>query len=190
MGSQKVGHDRACTPSSTQTTHTHTHAHTHTNYSSMSYISGGVLFLGWKDPLQEEMATHSSILACRIPWTEEPGGLQSMGSWRVGHDWATDAAERLSMHQLHHCCFYTCFQTYWAWNKDTVILYVHSIIEDTEAQPLVQDAHMWLCMPCMWTNLRDWKRKLTFTSSKFTTCRELTVYYLIFLPNFFFQTWI
>ena len=36
------------------------------------------------------MATHSSILALRIPWTEEPGGLQSMGSQRVGHDWATD----------------------------------------------------------------------------------------------------
>ena len=36
--------------------------------------------LGWKDLLEEEMATHSSILAWRIPWTEEPGGLQSMGS--------------------------------------------------------------------------------------------------------------
>ena len=36
--------------------------------------------LGWEDPLEEEMATHSSILAWRIPWTEEPGGLQSMGS--------------------------------------------------------------------------------------------------------------
>ena len=34
----------------------------------------------WEDPLEEGMATHSSILACRIPWTEEPGGLQSMGS--------------------------------------------------------------------------------------------------------------
>ena len=42
--------------------------------------------LGWEDPLEEEMATHSSILAWRIPWTEEPGGLQSMGSQRVGHD--------------------------------------------------------------------------------------------------------
>ena len=39
--------------------------------------------LGWEDPLEEEMATHSSILDCRIPWTEEPGGLQSMGSQRV-----------------------------------------------------------------------------------------------------------
>ena len=44
--------------------------------------------LGWEDPLEEEMATHSSILAWRIPWTEEPGGLQSMGSQRVRHDWA------------------------------------------------------------------------------------------------------
>jgi len=39
-----------------------------------------VQFLGWEDPLEMEMTTHSSILAWRIPWTEEPGGLQSMGS--------------------------------------------------------------------------------------------------------------
>ena len=42
--------------------------------------------LGWEDPLEKEMATHSSILAWRIPWTEEPGGLHSMGLQRVGHD--------------------------------------------------------------------------------------------------------
>ena len=42
--------------------------------------------LGQEDPLKKEMATHSSILAWRIPWTEEPGGLQSMGLQRVGHD--------------------------------------------------------------------------------------------------------
>ena len=42
--------------------------------------------LGWEDPLKKEMATHFSILAWRIPWTEEPGRLQSMGSQRVGHD--------------------------------------------------------------------------------------------------------
>ena len=46
--------------------------------------------LGWEDPLEKEMATHSRILAWRIPWTEEPGGLQSMRSQRVGHDWVTD----------------------------------------------------------------------------------------------------
>ena len=43
-------------------------------------------FHPWEDPLQEEMATHSSILVWRIPWIEGPGGLQSMGSQRVGHD--------------------------------------------------------------------------------------------------------
>ena len=42
--------------------------------------------LGWEDPLEKEMATHSSILAWKISWTEEPGGLQSMGSQRVRHD--------------------------------------------------------------------------------------------------------
>ena len=42
--------------------------------------------LGWEDPLEEGMATHSSILVWRIPRTEEPGGLQSMGSQRAGHD--------------------------------------------------------------------------------------------------------
>ena len=42
-----------------------------------------VRFLGWEDPLEKEMATHSSILAWKIPWTEEPGGLESMGSQKV-----------------------------------------------------------------------------------------------------------
>ena len=45
--------------------------------------------LGWEDPLQKEMAVHSSILAWKIPWTEEPGGLQSMGLPTVRYDWAT-----------------------------------------------------------------------------------------------------
>ena len=45
-----------------------------------------VRFLGWEDPLEKGMVTHSSIPAWRIPWTEEPGGLQSMGLQRVRHD--------------------------------------------------------------------------------------------------------
>ena len=48
--------------------------------------------LGQEDPLEEGMATHSSILAWRIPWTEEPGGLQPMGSQRVGQDWVTNTS--------------------------------------------------------------------------------------------------
>ena len=42
--------------------------------------------LSWEDPLEKEKATHSSILAWKVPWTEEPGGLQSMGSQRVAHN--------------------------------------------------------------------------------------------------------
>ena len=56
--------------------------------------------LGWEDPLQKEMAAHSSILAWKIPWTMEPGRLQSVGSQRVGHDWATSLSLSLSC-QLH-----------------------------------------------------------------------------------------
>ena len=52
--------------------------------------------LGWEDPLEEGMATHSSILAWRVPWIEEPGGLQSMGSQRVGHE----AAEHARTHKV------------------------------------------------------------------------------------------
>ena len=58
--------------------------------------------LGWEDPLEKEMATHSSILACRIPWGEEPDRLQSTGSQRVGHDRATSLSLSTSseLHQL------------------------------------------------------------------------------------------
>ena len=45
-----------------------------------------VQFLDWEDPLENDMATHSRILAWRIPWTEQPGGLESRGSQRVKHD--------------------------------------------------------------------------------------------------------
>ena len=58
--------------------------------------------LGWEDSLEEEMATHSSILTWRVPWTEEPGGLQSIGSQRVGHGWVTKHARciRLGVHPI------------------------------------------------------------------------------------------
>ena len=51
-----------------------------------------VQFLGQEDPLEKEMTTHSSFLAWKIPWTEEPGGLQVVRSQRVGHDLATKHA--------------------------------------------------------------------------------------------------
>ena len=54
--------------------------------------------LGWEDPLEKTMATHSSTLAWKIPWTKEPGRLQSMGPQRVGHNWVTSLS--LSAHFL------------------------------------------------------------------------------------------
>ena len=52
--------------------------------------------LSEEDPLKKEMATHSSILAWRTPWTEEPGGLQSLGSQRIGHDRVTNTQLKLN----------------------------------------------------------------------------------------------
>ena len=59
-----------------------------------------VLSLGQEDPLEEGMATHSSILAWRIPWTEKPGGLQSMGLQRVRHHWV-----HTHTHTFQDCLF-------------------------------------------------------------------------------------
>ena len=72
--------------------------------------------LGWEDPLEKEMAIHSSTIAWKIPWTEEPGRLQSMGSQRVGHDWATsrscncnkDQVVRISDNLAEHSVAFDC----------------------------------------------------------------------------------
>ena len=61
-----------------------------------------VWFLGWKGPLEKPMATHFSIVAWRIPWTEEPDGVQSMGLQRVGHDWS-DLAHMHTCELVHIC---------------------------------------------------------------------------------------
>ena len=70
-----------------------------------------VWFLGREDPLEKGMATYSSILAWRIPWTKEPGGPQSMGSQRAGHNWATDTLTQ----RLRACHYMSCF--FWWWSR-------------------------------------------------------------------------
>ena len=59
--------------------------------------------LGWEDPLENEMATHSSIFAWRIPWTEKYGGLQSTRSQRVGHNWVTNTYFAVEQKLTQHC---------------------------------------------------------------------------------------
>ena len=68
--------------------------------------------LGWEDPL-EEMATHPSILAWSIPWTEELGGLQSMGSQRVGQDLATKQQEQQISSILKFFCVKIKWDSFW-----------------------------------------------------------------------------
>ena len=66
-----------------------------------------VQVLGWEDALEKEMAIHCSTIAWKIPWTEEPGRLQSMRSQRVGHDWATSLsllATKSKPSRVHNLC--------------------------------------------------------------------------------------
>ena len=66
--------------------------------------------LGWEDPLEQGMATHASILACRIPWTQGPCGLLSTGSQRVGHNWHT----HIGYAWLRNYCLLNIVTTYTA----------------------------------------------------------------------------
>ena len=80
-----------------------------------------VLSLGQEDPLEKEMATYSSILAWRIPWREESGGLQSMGWQRVGHDWATSLS--VIFMNLHFVLYFFLF----CYGKNLIMRYRHFI---------------------------------------------------------------
>ena len=78
--------------------------------------------LGWEDPLEKGMATHSSILAQRVPWTEEPGGLQTMESQRAGHDWATNTDTHTSLVNVGYWggkikIFFTSFFFFFSWHQ-------------------------------------------------------------------------
>ena len=82
--------------------------------------------LGWEESLEKEMATHSSILAWRIPWIEHPGGLQSMGSHRVRHNWS-DLAQQHSTESFIWFIWFWIFLCLWrpVWNiqcRDCLLL--------------------------------------------------------------------
>ena len=80
-----------------------------------------VRFLSWEDPLEEEMATHSCILVWKIPWTEEPGGLQSMASQGVGWNWATEHT-----HTQSHISYskMDVKMAWWKFNEERIIYFV------------------------------------------------------------------
>ena len=68
--------------------------------------------LGWEDPLEMEMAIHSRTIAWKIPWTEEPGRLQPMGSQRVGHDWAISLTAQKKHLKFFNVPPFTFYNTY------------------------------------------------------------------------------
>ena len=84
MGSHRVGHDWS-------------------DLAAAAIQETWVRSLGWEDPLEKELATHSSILAWRIPWTEDTGGLQSKVFQRVGQDWATNTFKTSLLAQTVKC---------------------------------------------------------------------------------------
>ena len=106
--------------------------------------------LGWEDPLEKEMAIHSSIFAWKIPWRKEPGSLQSTGSQRVGHDWATSLSLS-SMFQFFNINghFQENIKTYWT-EQSTIKIY-HSVFCISSVQSL---NHVWL-LATPWTAARQ-----------------------------------
>ena len=84
--------------------------------------------LGQEDPLEEGMATHSSILAWRIPWLEEPGGQQSIASQRVVHDWSDFARM--------HTCTYDWFELYGRSQHNTKVMILQLKIKYTHTYTL------------------------------------------------------
>ena len=116
---------------------------------STYYQETWVQSLCWEDPLQKGMATHSNILAWRIAWTEETGGLESMGSQRVGHYWVTNI-HTWSLQDFFHALFH---DHYYAWIKGKCSQY---------SWFCCSVAHVWLFMT-PWTAHQD---SLSFTISR------------------------
>ena len=89
----------------------------------IKFYQGFQMIMGRKDPLEKEIATHSGTLAWKIPWTEKPGRLQSMGLQRAGHDWATSL----------HCK--------WFWHRQS-----EQYTLRTTAEQLINTSHSYLCI--------------------------------------------
>ena len=109
--------------------------------------------LGQKDPLEEGMATHCSILAWRSPWTEEPGGLQSMGLQRVGHDWS-DLACMHPFLWFNSVQSFTCvrlFVTPWtaACQAFLSITNSWSLLKLMSIESVMPSNHLILCCPLL-----------------------------------------
>ena len=93
--------------------------------------------LGWKDPLEKEMATHSSTLAWKIPWREEPSRLQSMGSQRVRHDWVTSLHFIVDLQCVSFWYIAKWFSYIYIYIYIYIILFNFKLLQNTEYIPCV-----------------------------------------------------
>ena len=115
--------------------------------------------LGWEDPLEQGMATHSSILPWRIPWTEDPGGLQSIGLQRIRHDWSDLACTWFNTLILYIVLIkwnYTLFFFFFAFYPSTPWMscspWGHKELDTTERlNNTIQNCTLWLLgVPYYW----------------------------------------
>ena len=108
--------------------------------------------LGWEDPLEKEMVTHSIILAWRIPWTEKPGRLQSTGSQRVEHDWATShtLTHSASQFSFHLTVIVSCLRSFQDFVRFKKKYYNDILIHDTKS---------YFANPCQFINKTKKKKR-------------------------------
>ena len=119
--------------------------------------------LGWEDPLEKEMAIHSSTIAWKIPWTEEPGSLQSMGLQRVGHNWATSLTYlRLYLSILGHTWSFSVMNL---WNSQMNqwtykhIIFSWNTMWDRQRKAL---KYLWLILVDVWQKTKNSVKQLSF----------------------------
>ena len=108
--------------------------------------------LGWENPLEKEMETHSSIFAWKIPRTEESGGLQSIGSQRVGHDWATEHARIWPR--------YVILRQKW-WGCTSEVTHVSQCSNLDSTMKAMESLWSSLCRVMTWSDLyfeKEWER--------------------------------
>ena len=161
-GVTRVGHDWVTCVHACARVRARAHTHTHTEASLVAQTVNNpaamqdtwVWTLGWEDPLEEGMATHFSILAWRIPWTEEPGGLQPMGSQRVGHNWPTKHSTAQDVWILKNYSFiYRKSKTTGAeatWFLDLPICHIKKVQLDKkiiEKKKLMNNTESWQSIP-------------------------------------------
>ena len=109
----------------------------------------GIWSLGWEDPLEEEMATHSNILPWKIPWTEEPGWLQSLGSQTVRHNWASNIHNQLS--SVQSLSRVRLFVTIWTAARQASLSITNSQSppRSVSIELVMPSSHLILCCPLL-----------------------------------------